>query len=217
VHTFNVETVPPYLTVIVGSDAGGGIKATKHKNHLVDSMVLTYEVNGNVQVNVSTLGRFVEGVTVKPGVGDGYTVPSTPVLSYRNAKFEINTTAVKRVQSGSITFAGDVQTIAGSESVDVDCTVFLGRSVEFSINAAMNTNLFREHIKNEDITIVSLVVDNEVALGSGKRGFECDLGSIVVTGLEETGSVGAITTFTISGSAVVTRLVATDGISDVNW
>ena len=208
VHTFAVNSAPPYLTAVVGSDVGS-VAGSKHTGQIIDSMVIQYELNGNVQVTTSFLGNYKEGITVKPS----HTVPDTQVLTYRNATLTIEATEVKRVQSASITITSTLEQVSGSESQDPSCNVFLGRAVEFTANAAMNTNDFRDHVKNETIDTVGLVVDNGVALGSGKRGFEIELDNIVITALEETGSVGAITTFTISGTGIVSELKATDGIS----
>jgi hypothetical protein len=209
VHTFDVTKSPPYLTVVVGSDAEV-VRGTKHTGHLVDTFNIQYELNGNVQVSVSTLGNFSEGVTTKPS----HTVPVSPVLTFRDATLTLGTTEVKRVQSASINITHQIETVAGSEQ-DPSCVVMLGRTVEWTANAAMNTNDFRDYVKNNNITDVEFEVDNGVTLGSGKRGFKAELDNIVITSLEETGSVGSITTFTISGTGIVASLVATDGISNV--
>lgn len=212
VHTFSVNSVPSYWTVVVGSDATA-THASRHVGQLVDSFNIAYEINGNVQIEVSTVGNYDDAITSKPS----HTALSSQVLTNRNAVVNINDVAVTKVQSANFNITHATEPINGTSASDMQCNVFLGRTVEFTINAAINTDVYRDHIKNQDITAVDLIVDNGVALGSGKRGFELETGSVVVTSLAETGSVGAITTFTISGTCVITGLEATDGIASADW
>lgn len=212
VHTFDEDEIPPYLTVVVGTDHTT-TRGAKHRGHVVDSATIGWELNGVVTVDVSTIGTFLEGVTVKPS----HTPVVSPVLSYRDCTVTINSTDVKRVQSASVSITHAVEPVGGSEDASPTDHVFLGRTVEFTVNAGMNTNEFRAGIAADTINTVSFTVDNGVALGSGKRGFDLDLGQIVVSSLEEAGSVGGVTLFTLSGSAVVTGLTATDSISGASW
>ena len=211
VHTFNEELDPPYWTIVVGSDAEQ-TRASRHVGMLLDSMNISYEINGNVSIETSFVGNFDDKITSKPS----HTVVGTQVLTNRHCTFNINSTAVKRVQSASINITHATEPIHG-DGVDMECNVFLGRTVEFTVNGAMNTSVYGDHVKDEDITSVELVVDNGVTLGDGKVGFEVELDQIVVTSLAETGSVGSITTFTLSGVGRITGLVATDQIASTDW
>lgn len=212
VHTFAVNAVPSYWTIVVGSDATA-THASRHKGQLIDSFNITYEINGNVQIEVSSVGNYDDAITSKPA----HTALTSQVLTNRNAVVNINSTAVSKVQSANFNISHATEPINGTSGADMQCNVFLGRTVEFTVNAAMNTDKFRDHIKGQDVTDVDLIVDNGVALGSGKRGFELETESVVVTSLAETGSVGSITTFTISGTCKIVGLKATDGIVSADW
>jgi hypothetical protein len=212
VHTFNVNSLPPYLTVVVGSDAQSA-RGAKHTGHIVDSMTIQYELNGNVQVAISTLGTYREPVTAKPS----HSALTSQVLTYRNATLTLNSTDIKRVQSASISIASNLEAVSGSEDQDPSCHIFLGRTVEWTANAAMNTNEFRTHITANTLATVTLDVNNGVTLGSGRVGFEIELNKLVITNLEETGAVGGITTFTISGTGVISSLAATDQVAEADF
>lgn len=212
VHTFDVGAVPPYYTVVVGSDATS-THASRHVGQLVDSFNISYEINGNVQIEVSTVGNYDDAVTAKPS----HTVLTSQVLTNRNAVLNINDVAVTKVQSANFNITHATEPINGTDDQDMQCNVFLGRTVEFTANASINTDVYRDHIKNQDVTNVDLVVSNGITLGSGKRGFVLETGNVVITSLQEAGSVGAITTFTIAGTCKITGLEATDGIANTDW
>lgn len=212
VHTFNVNNVPPYLTVVVGSDAVE-THANRHVGHLVDSFVISFELNGNVKIDVSTVGAYDEAVDTIPA----HTALNSQVLTAKNVNLTFNSVAIPRIQSGTITVTHATEPIHGTDDEDMQCNVFLGRTVDFTISASANTDVYKDHIKNQDVTSIGLAVNNGVTLGSGRRGFDATFNKIVITGLEEAGSVGSITTFTISGTMVFNTLTATDGISDTDW
>jgi hypothetical protein len=212
-HAYSLSTVPAYATIVQGND-NATIAGSKHTGQLIETAEVSYELNGNVQVSFSTQGKYADGITVKPS---GTLESTLPVRYYREASVVINSVAVTKVQNANVTITNTLETVGGSESADVQCMVLIQREVTFSVNAALNTNVYRNHLKNQDITAFKFSVDNGVAYGSGKVGFDIELNSIVVTTFEESGGVGSLTLFTLSGNGKLSAVTSWDNISSANW
>ncbi len=213
VHTFTVDNEPKSYTAETGDNISGGDVGLRLTGSRVESAELSIALNELLLLSVTSRGKFPTVLSTVPA----QTVSTLPAFPASQVTVSLNATPATEVQNFSVTFTKVLEPVFGTGDNDALNMVALELRIEFSGTLAYSDTTFHDHFVNNDVTAITFVADNGVALGSGKRALELALNDIEMLTFDVSESMGGLTFVDVGGIAKINTFTTTDSISSAAW
>lgn len=212
-HTFTVDNDPLTYTAQSGCNISTTDVGLQSTFCTVESAEISIEQNQILTIKVTSKSKFPTVLSTVPthSTSTLTAFPSSKVGVY------INSVRATNVQNFSIKVTKTLEVVHDLCSADPTDLEVVGIKVEFSGKLAFDASTYHTHFVSNNVTEVRLLADNGVAYGSGKRGMDLKLDTIVMGNMDEAASVGSVVFIDISGSAKFKSLDTYDNIAGASW
>jgi hypothetical protein len=220
-HTFTVANSPPSATISSAYNLTTAIDTTS-AGMFVESCNITSELNSNLKLNLSFVGKTVSQDTSAPT----FSQSTLQVFPHALVKCSINGTVAPICQSASINITKTALRAGGLGSNVYQQAAVDEMKYEFSATLGFTASTYHAiFLGGTSPTLAAdpaafefiLDADNGVTLGSGKRQLKITLENCQMKGLDDTTTVGGITFVEVTGHGTLKEAFSVDNISDVNF
>lgn len=212
VHTFTLDDDPKSFTAGSGENATSETLRT-YPGCMIETAEINTALNEIAGITFTAQGQIPTSSTTAPA----QIIGAIPVFCTKEITVKVNTVLASSVQSAVITFTKVNETVYGLGAVALEDMQSVSFKIAFEFTIWFSDEVFQEHFIDNDITSVELILDNGVALGSGKRGLDILLDVQETANMAVQSSIGGMTAITISSEATLNTLTTTDNISSANW